>query len=68
MRAAAVLTLALTENIRTVSPPAISVAHPRAARHDGAIEGVLVFCGISFALAALSVVFGALSLPSAFLF
>jgi hypothetical protein len=68
MRAAAVLTLALTENIRTVSPSANSAAHTRAAKHDGALEGVLVFTGISFTLAALAVVFSTLNLPSAFLF
>jgi hypothetical protein len=60
-------TLALAENIRTVRPPAIS-RQARAAQHDGALEGALVFCGISAVLAALAVVFNALTMPSAFLF
>lgn len=68
MRAAAALTLALTENIRTVSPSSNSAARTRAVQHDGALEGVLVFCGISAVLAALAVVFNALTMPSALLF
>ena len=68
MRTVAVLTLALTETIRPVSPSANSTVHARAVKHDGALEGVLIFTGISFTLAALAVVFNALTLPSAFLF
>ncbi len=61
-------TLALAETIRTVGPSANSAAQTRAAKHDEALEGVLVFTGISFTLAALAVVFNALTLPSALLF
>ena len=53
-------TLALTHKM----PSAISLP----AKHDGAHEGVLVFTGISIALAALGIIFNALNLPSAFLF
>jgi len=62
------IALALTENIRTVTPSVASRSQVRAAEQKGAQEGVLVFCGISFALAALAVVFNALNLPSAFMF
>lgn len=61
------IAIALTENIRTVSPSTISLARTRVARRDEALQGILIFTGISFALAALAVAFNALNLPSAFL-
>jgi hypothetical protein len=54
-------TFALTHNM----PAAISIPRAGAARKD---EGVLIFSGISIALAALGIIFNALNLPSAFLF
>ena len=62
-------TLALAHTrAAAVKPSAISLPQIGQAKQNEAHEGVLVFCGISLALAALSVVFSALNLPSAFLF
>ena len=57
--------IALAEHVRTVRP---SARQTREAKQDPSLEGVLVFTGISFALAALSVLFNGLNLPSALLF
>ncbi|HET7887136.1 MAG TPA: hypothetical protein VFL62_12985 [Bradyrhizobium sp.] len=60
-------TLALAENIRTVKPAVISLGMPEAT-HNPALEGVLVFSGISISLAVLAILFNALHLPSPLLF
>ena len=59
--------VALARTMPTAVPSAISLPQIHEAKQNEAHEGVLVFCGISVALAALSIIFGALNLPSAFL-
>lgn len=63
-------TIALRETIPTaVTAPAISSrSTTQARRSDRSLEGVLIFSGISFTLAALAVVFHMLNLPSAVMF
>ena len=61
-------TLALTETSGTLTSSAIPLSRVHDAKPDAALEGILVFCGISFTLGALAVVFHALSLPPALLF
>jgi hypothetical protein len=60
-------TFALTHTMPAAKPSVISTRAIGTAKQDGALEGVLIFTGISFTLAALAIVFHALSLPSAFL-
>ncbi len=61
-------TIALTETIRTVTLSTVSTVQARDAKHNDALDGVLVFTGISLALAAVGIVFNVLNLPSPVMF